>query len=65
MSISLIGALVGLIIGVASLVFSRMLAQRVDLPETRQALRISGIIQLIFFPVAGWFIAPLLFGSVE
>jgi hypothetical protein len=63
MSVALIGGLAGLVIGIASLVFSRMLAGRVDLPETRQALRISGIIQLIFFPVAGWFIAPLLFGD--
>ncbi len=63
MSVALMGAVAGLVIGIASLVFSRMLAGRVDLPETRQALRLSGIIQLIFFPVAGWFVAPLLFGD--
>ncbi len=63
MSVALIGALVGLVLGVASLVFSRMLAGRVELPETRLALNVSGLIQLVFFPIAGWFIAPLLFGD--
>lgn len=60
---SVIGGLGGLALGIASLLFSRALAGRVDLAETRQALRISGLIQLVFFPVAGWFIAPLLFGE--
>jgi hypothetical protein len=63
MSVAFIGALVGLLIGGVSLGFSRALAGRVDLPETRLALNISGWIQLVFFPVAGWFVAPLLFGD--
>ncbi|MBX3570343.1 MAG: hypothetical protein KF914_19940 [Rhizobiaceae bacterium] len=63
MSLSVIGGIAGLLLGVGSLIFSRMLAGRVDLPETRKALHISGIIQLIFFPVAGWFVVPLLFGE--
>jgi hypothetical protein len=57
------GALAGFAVGGLSFGFSRALSRRVDLPETRRVLTISGVIQLVFFPVAGWFVAPLLFGE--
>jgi len=63
MSAGLIGAICGFLLGGISLGLSRALAARVELPETRRALAVSGIVQMIFFPVAGWFIAPLLFGD--
>ncbi|MCO5069625.1 MAG: hypothetical protein M9944_00280 [Rhizobiaceae bacterium] len=63
MSLSFIGALVGLALGGAGFGFLRALAGRVDLPETRKALKVAGLIELVFFPVAGWFIVPLLFGE--
>jgi hypothetical protein len=63
MSVALIGALAGLVLGVAELAFLRILSQRVDLPETRTALGVAGAIQLVLFPVAGWFLAPYFFGE--
>ncbi len=63
MSWSMIGALVGLAIAGSFTAFSWVLSQRVDLDDTRKALRVSALIQIIFLPVAGWFIAPALFGD--
>jgi len=63
MTTALVGALAGLLVGGISFGFSRALAGRVDLPETRLALNVSGWIQVILFPIAGYFIAPLVFGE--
>ncbi len=63
MGVAAIGALVGLIVAAAEIVFLRALSRRVDLPETRRALHLVGVIQLVLFPVAGWFIAPLIIGD--
>jgi len=58
-----IGALVGLVIAVADFALLRLLATRVDLPETRRVLNITGIIQLVLLPVMGWFVGPLFVGE--
>ena len=63
MSLSMIGALVGLVLALGFAAFSWVLGQRVDLDDTRKALRVSALIQLIVLPVAGWFIAPAMFGD--
>jgi len=63
MSSSMIGALVGLVLALGFAAFSWVLGQRVDLDDTRKALRVSALIQLIVLPVAGWFIAPAMFGD--
>jgi hypothetical protein len=63
MSLPLIGASVGLLIALGFAAFSFALGRRVDLDETRKALHVSAMIQLIVLPVAGWFIAPALFGD--
>jgi uncharacterized membrane protein len=63
MSVALIGALVGFAIALVELAFLRLLATRVDLPDTKKALNVVGIAQLLLLPVVGWFVAPLLFGE--
>ncbi len=63
MSFALAGALVGLGLALFELFFLRALAKRVDLPETRTALAVAGVVQIVLFPVLGWFTAPYLFGE--
>ncbi|MEQ8601940.1 MAG: hypothetical protein RID96_10725 [Nitratireductor sp.] len=63
MGAGLIGALVGLVIAVADLALLRLLAQRVDLPETKRVLNITGLSQLVLLPIVGFFIAPLIAGE--
>ncbi len=63
MSVALIGALVGLGIAVVDLMLLRMLASRVDLPETKTVLNVTGLVQLVLLPVVGWFAAPFLVGE--
>ncbi|MGE0501925.1 MAG: hypothetical protein AB7I79_13340 [Rhizobiaceae bacterium] len=63
MSPAIVGALVGLVVGVADFWFLRVLAGRVDLAETKSVLTITGVIQLIALPVMGWFVGPALFGE--
>ena len=63
MSTALIGALVGLGLALVELALLRTLSQRVDLPETRTVLRVAGGVQIVLFPLLGWFVAPYLFGE--
>ena len=63
MSAAALGALVGLGLALAEFVFLRVLAGRVELPETRKVLTVVGATQLVLFPLLGWFLAPLLFGD--
>jgi len=58
-----IGALIGLALALAEIVFLRALAARVDLPETRRALKVAGLVQLVLFPAIGWFLAPKFVGE--
>ncbi|HEV2899976.1 MAG TPA: hypothetical protein VGX71_19510 [Pseudaminobacter sp.] len=63
MSAGLIGALVGLAIAVADLFALRLLASRVELPETKRVLNVTGLSQLVLLPVIGYFVAPLFTGD--
>jgi len=63
MSVPLIGALAGLLIALVDFAALRLLAGRVDLPETKTVLTVAGIIQLILLPVVGWFVAPYVLGE--
>ncbi|MDP3884948.1 hypothetical protein, partial [Hydrogenophaga sp.] len=63
MSVPLIGAIVGLLIALADFAALRLLAGRVDLPETKAVLTVTGIIQLLLLPIVGWFVAPYFFGE--
>jgi hypothetical protein len=63
MSAGLIGALVGLAFAVLDLALLRLLATRVDLPETKTVLNVAGLSQLFLLPVIGYFVAPYLIGE--
>ncbi len=63
MGAGLIGALVGLVIAAADFLLLRMLAARVDLPETRRVLNITGLSQFVLLPVIGYFVAPYVIGD--
>ncbi|WP_157015315.1 hypothetical protein [Mesorhizobium xinjiangense] len=63
MSMALIGALVGLIVAAADFYFLRLLAGRVELPETKRVLNITGLSQFVLLPVIGYFVAPLFSGE--
>jgi uncharacterized membrane protein len=63
MSAGLIGVIVGLLVAVADFALLRMLAARVDLPETKRVLNITGLSQFFLLPVIGYFVAPYLAGE--
>jgi hypothetical protein len=63
MSASLIGALIGLAIAAVDFYLLRLLATRVDLPETKRVLNITGLSQFVLMPLVGWFVGPLLIGD--
>ena len=55
MSTALVGAIIGLALGIASYAMLSVLAGRVDLAETRRVLKIAGMVELVIFPIVGWF----------
>lgn len=59
----LIGALVGLAIAIVDFALLRLLATRVELPETRCVLNVTGMSQLVLLPIVGFFVAPLFSGE--
>jgi F0F1-type ATP synthase membrane subunit c/vacuolar-type H+-ATPase subunit K len=63
MTVSLIGALVGLAIGYAAFEAVNMVAKRTEKPETKRVLRIAAMVDVVVFPVVGWFVAPMIFGA--
>ena len=63
MSAAVIGALVGLGIAVVDFALLRLLASRVDLPETKRVLTVTGLIQFVLMPTVGWFIGPMIVGE--
>jgi hypothetical protein len=63
MSAGMIGALAGLVIAAADFALLRLLASRVDLPETRRVLNITGLSQFVLLPIVGWFVGPLFIGE--
>ncbi len=60
---NLIGVIIGLVIAGADFVVLRMLAGRVELPETKQVLSITGYSQFVLLPIIGWFVGPYIFGE--
>ena len=63
MSAGMIGAVAGLVLAGADFALLRLLASRVDLPETRRVLNITGLSQFVLLPIVGWFVGPLLIGE--
>jgi hypothetical protein len=58
-----IGALVGLMVACFDYAALRLLASRVDLPETKKVLNITGLSQFVLLPIVGWFVGPLFAGE--
>ena len=63
MSAGMIGALIGLVIAIADFALLRLLASRVELPETKRVLNVTGLSQLVLLPIVGFFVAPLFSGE--
>ena len=63
MSGGLIGTLIGLVIAVVDFALLRMLSARVELHDTKRVLSVTGIAQLVLFPVVGFFVGPYVFGD--
>ncbi|TPW30446.1 hypothetical protein [Pararhizobium mangrovi] len=63
MSLPVLGAVLGLVVALGEAIFLRVLSRRVDLPETKKALTVVGAVQLILFPIVGWFVADAIGGS--
>jgi|APFEC2959095171_1045051.scaffolds.fasta_scaffold00287_30 hypothetical protein len=63
MSASVVGALIGLVIAAIDFALLRMLAGRVDLPETKRVLNVTGLSQFVLMPLVGWFVGPLFVGD--
>ena len=60
---ALIGALVGLVVAAADYFLLALLSSRVDLPETKRVLKITGLSQFVLLPLVGWFVGPLIAGE--
>ena len=63
MSAGMIGALAGLTMAAVDFGLLRLLASRVDLPETKRVLNITGLSQFVLLPIVGWFVGPLFIGE--
>ena len=63
MSASVIGALIGLVVAAIDFALLRLLASRVDLPETKRVLNVTGLSQFVLLPLVGWFVGPLFVGD--
>ena len=63
MSASMIGALIGLAVAAIDYFALRLLASRVDLPETKRVLNVTGLSQFALLPIIGWFVAPYFVGE--
>jgi hypothetical protein len=63
MGAGLIGALIGLAIAIADFALLRLLATRVELPETKRVLKVTGLSQLALLPIVGFIVAPLFSGE--
>ncbi|MCV0398085.1 MAG: hypothetical protein K5872_18655 [Rhizobiaceae bacterium] len=60
---SVYGAMVGLLIAALDFLLLRALSRRVDLPETKRVLQITGASQFVLLPLIGWFVAPYFVGE--
>ena len=63
MGASAIGALVGVVVAAVDFALLRLLASRVDLPETKKVLNVTGYSQFVLMPLVGWFVGPLFGGE--
>jgi hypothetical protein len=63
MSAPVIGALVGLGIALVSFAFLRTLAGRVELDDTKRVLNVTGLVDLVLFPVVGWLAGTFIWGD--
>ncbi|MCP1197934.1 hypothetical protein [Notoacmeibacter sp. MSK16QG-6] len=63
MSANLIGLVCGVILAVVDFGLLTMLGRRMDLAGPSGVLRITAIVQLIAFPIIGWFLGPYIFGA--
>ena len=63
MSVGVIGALTGLVLATVDFLLLRTLATRVELPETKRVLNITGLSQFVLLPVIGFFVAPYVIGE--
>jgi hypothetical protein len=59
----LTGAIIGGILGVAGFFAMRALAKRVELQDTKTALNLAAIVDLVLFPVLGAFAGGLVTGD--
>ena len=55
--------MIGLVIAVVDFALLRMLSARVELDDTKRVLSVTGIAQLVLFPVVGFFVGPYVFGD--
>ncbi len=67
LSPALTGALIGAVIGITGYIGLRVLANRIEtMPDAKdpqtsaKAIRIAALIDLVIFPVAGFFVGPML-----
>ncbi len=63
MTAGFVGALVGFVVAAVDFALLRLLASRVDLPETKRVLNITGLSQFVLLPLVGWFVGPLIAGD--
>jgi hypothetical protein len=63
MSAGIIGALAGLVLAAVDFLLLRTLATRVELPETKRVLNITGLSQFVLLPVIGFFVGPYVIGE--
>ncbi len=64
MSANLIGLLCGVILAAADFALLTVLGRRMDLAGPRGVLRLTAVVQLIAFPIIGWFLGPFVFGDM-
>ena len=63
MTPGIIGALVGLVLALGYVAFARSLSRRVELEDTRKALKTSAIVQIVLLPVMGYVAGTFAFGD--
>ncbi|BCH25608.1 hypothetical protein [Mesorhizobium sp. L-8-3] len=63
MSTAVIGAIVGLVVAAIDFALLRLLASRVELPETKRVLNVTGLSQFVLLPIVGYLVAPLMSGE--
>ena len=60
MPVPLIGLAIGLVVAIANYLAVMRLSARVSKPETRKALKIVALLDLIIMPALGWWIGTII-----